>query len=296
MSNQIINELELYLINLLKLFAIALIFFNGNLFCQFVSMKKLNRNIDYFQSLNAAFAGIMLGYGFSLIRITDLLSEIVLFSGLFLSGITVLSMLSGLLNLLIKRDGSRIKNSFFILSGLFNTDNKDSSSLNIPLLLSRFTWELPQTLLGYFFVQWINSIGRVGEVQFLAGSTFCLSYRNSSRRQGVSISNFIYVCLLRREVKFEKDPLLLHEYGHHLQSRKWGLFYLFVIGIPSLISAIRAKPLPGGITTHDLQWYEMQANRYAADYLQESFQADWTPFEPPFNSFPRRKPRHLLEK
>lgn len=277
----------------LGLILCGLIFFSGNLLCQFVSGQKANIHLDYYQSLNVAFTGVILGYGFNLIREIDLITEIAFYSGLIISGITILSMLSGLLNFLRSRDLSRIIASFYILSGLFNIDKTEFSFNNITQLLSRFTWELPQTLVGYIFAQSMNSIGRVAEVRFIAGATYCIHFQHSNRRQGVSISNFIYVSLLPREYMFEKDPLLLHEYGHHLQSRKYGLLYLFIIGIPSLISVLRAKPLPGGVTTHDLQWYEMQANRYAGAYLQKNYQADWSQFEPPFNSFPRTKFRDL---
>jgi hypothetical protein len=275
------------------LISCSLIFFVGNLLCQFISKQKANIPIDYFQALIAAFAGIVLGFGFNLIREIDLISDIGLYTGLILSGITTLSLLSGLLNYLISSDASRFKNSLFILTGLFSFDTNENSISNILRLLSRFTWELPQTIAGYIFAQTMNCIGRVGDVRLINGVTFCIHFQQSNRRQGVSIGNFIYVSLLHKENEFQKDPLLLHEYGHHLQSRRFGLFYLFIIGIPSLISALNAKSLPGGVTTHDLQWYEMQANRYAAAYLLKNYQADWTPFEPPFNSFPRSKSRNI---
>lgn len=271
----------------------VLIFICGNRICQFIASDRTLYQAGFFQSLFTAVAGIVLYLIFTMISEFDQVREIAFYTGIVASGITILSLFFGLLIFLISGDFLRLKCSFFILIGLFNTDSKEASLSSFFHLLSRFTWELPQTLLGYFFAQTMNCIGRVGEVQLIAGATFCLHYKYSMRRKGVSIGPFIYVSLQNREIRFEKDPLLLHEYGHHLQSRRYGWFYLFIIGIPSLLSAIRAKPLPGGITTHDLQWYEMQANRYAADYLQVNFMAEWALFEPPFNSFPRSKPLHF---
>lgn len=281
------------MINFPVLIAFALVFFGGNLLCQFNSGRITIKHIDYSQGLNAAFTGILLGFGFNLIREIEQLSNFLQYIGFVLCGITMLSFLSGLLRYLIFRDSSRFKNSIFILTGLFSTDSNEGSFLYIFLLLSRFTWELPQTLLGYIFAQSMNIIGRVGDVRLFAGTIYCVHNVRSRRRQGVSIGNFIYVKLLSGVLIFEKDPLLLHEFGHHLQSRRFGLLYLLIIGIPSLISAIRAKPLPGGISTHDLQWYELQANRYAAAYLFRNHQVDWDQFEPPLNSFPRTKSTHL---
>ncbi len=249
--------------------------------------------IIYLSVLNDSFVGMIIGFIFTFIVEIELLTKIALIAGFILSSLTLLSILSGLLNFLIRRKASRLKNSFLIMLGVFNPDTAESAFSNLKRILSRFMWELPQTLVGYVFVQAMNCVGRVEEVRFIAGVNFCLYYQHSNKRQGVSIGNFIYVSSDPKDFKFERDPLLLHEYGHHLQSRRWGWLYLFVIGIPSLISAIRAKPLHGGITTHDLQWYEIQANQYAAFYLKKNFDEDWTQFEPPFNSFPRTKFKDL---
>ena len=45
----------------------------------------------------------------------------------------------------------------------------------------------------------------------------------------------------------------MHEYGHTIDGRLWGLSYLFAIGIPSIISAANASPISGKFAdTHGL--------------------------------------------
>lgn len=48
---------------------------------------------------------------------------------------------------------------------------------------------------------------------------------------GISLGHFIFV------THFADTLTIKHEYGHTLQSRYLGIFYLFVIGLPSLIWA-----------------------------------------------------------
>ena len=74
------------------------------------------------------------------------------------------------------------------------------------------------------------------------------------------------------------DPLFMHEYGHTFDSQIFGAFYLPVVGLPSLISAIGATQVdnePDGVTTHDFRWYEMSANRHAARYFGKHYGVDW---------------------
>jgi len=77
----------------------------------------------------------------------------------------------------------------------------------------------------------------------------------------------------------------MHEYGHTFQSQIWGPGYLFGIGIPSLISAVNSKRIPGTfLTTHRVKWYERQANRFAARYFGRHNGVDWGLYD---NIFPR---------
>ena len=52
----------------------------------------------------------------------------------------------------------------------------------------------------------------------------------------------------------------MHEYGHIMQSRNYGVAYLFCIGVPSLRSAASHND-------HKNQWYEREASAYARRYF-----------------------------
>ena len=52
----------------------------------------------------------------------------------------------------------------------------------------------------------------------------------------------------------------MHEYGHTLQSRNYGIFYLPYIGPRSLISAASHDG-------HKYKWYEREASAYARRYF-----------------------------
>jgi hypothetical protein len=60
--------------------------------------------------------------------------------------------------------------------------------------------------------------------------------------------------------------LFVHEYGHYLQSQKWGFFYLFTVGIPSMISAGISKD-----NRHSTRWFEAMASNNAANYFDEHY-------------------------
>jgi len=71
---------------------------------------------------------------------------------------------------------------------------------------------------------------------------------------GESLGNFINT---NRRVpdnglELRNDALLQHEYGHTLDSHRWGPFYLFGVGIPSAAGA---------------NWTEARADQFWLDYV-----------------------------
>ncbi len=54
----------------------------------------------------------------------------------------------------------------------------------------------------------------------------------------------------------------MHEYGHTLQSRNYGIFYLPYIGPRSLLSAAFSSD-------HSNKWYEREASAYARRYFED---------------------------
>lgn len=70
---------------------------------------------------------------------------------------------------------------------------------------------------------------------------------------------------------YYRDHTFVHEYGHFLQSQRWGWFYIPLIGIPSAQSVFIGD-LDGG-ENHDLRWFETGASRYGADYFDHYYGA-----------------------
>lgn len=175
-------------------------------------------------------------------------------------------------------------NQFKINGGLYTGNFKQ--------IFSRFTWELPQTLVGYGWSQLRNHVGKVNKVKYFDGATFAMN-THSSKREGVTIGSFININIkeYNKEIYEPKgkftlvnDPLFMHEYGHYIQSQKQGWGYLFTTGIPSLIDAAKnhyattIKDNQGKrhtLKSHDIFWAEINANKKAEKYFKEKYGVEW---------------------
>ncbi len=100
--------------------------------------------------------------------------------------------------------------------------------------VSKFTWEIPQTVIG-FFVFLVCKI--------LKRKTFI--YKNSilteTKKTGVSLGAFIFCVSVESYSSFGHDDPLReaadcrnHEHGHTIQSKMLGPLYLLIVGLPSL--------------------------------------------------------------
>lgn len=98
------------------------------------------------------------------------------------------------------------------------------------------TWGLPQTLLGLF-----NFLLNIKAEHFSYHGAIITKWKNKS---SVSLGMFVFVTdepffcdKFKDEYSKEalSDRLLVHEYGHTIQSLILGPLYLIVIGIPSTL-------------------------------------------------------------
>ena len=104
-------------------------------------------------------------------------------------------------------------------------------------LLVQLTWGIPQTVAG--FVVWLINADRPHERYRCA---FVTTWR---RRDGLSLGPFIFVPdMLSGATKADRsyrtrlrDELIVHEYGHTIQSLVFGPFYLPLFAIPSFVWA-----------------------------------------------------------
>jgi RHS repeat-associated protein len=143
----------------------------------------------------------------------------------------------------------------------------------------RHTWEMPQSLIGQGYTQVRNTAGNVSRVDYFGGATFATN-ENTDKRNGISIGNYVNINI-RDEItgNFDErvlsDPLFMHEYGHTIDSRAFGLSYLFSIGMPSIISA-------GGSGDHSTYWTERRANKRAKKYFGKYYGIDWNTATSPY--------------
>lgn len=149
-------------------------------------------------------------------------------------------------------------------------------------ILSRFTKELPQTILGYTYSESRLIWDDVDRVEYFDGATYVVN-ENSNSHKGVTIGNFINIndrgsLPVDEHGKFapQNDPLYMHEYGHYLQSQKYGWEYLISVGIPSLFSASTADRLDTPpFSTHNEKWFEKSANKMASEYFGNKYGVNW---------------------
>lgn len=86
-----------------------------------------------------------------------------------------------------------------------------------------YVWQLPQNLLGLLFLLFIRNEKK----HILAGVTF---YQSSTFPGGISLGQYIIMGYAT-----EKD--VKHEFGHCIQSKILGWFYLPIVGLLSLLHA-----------------------------------------------------------
>ena len=95
-------------------------------------------------------------------------------------------------------------------------------------------WQLPQNLLGLIIGWYLKGKRRLQDYPGIPSAIHIVGARNMWG--GISLGNFVYL----RPPAYDK--MVKHEYGHCLQSRLLGPFYLLVIGLPSLLWAIWWHP------------------------------------------------------
>lgn len=134
--------------------------------------------------------------------------------------------------------------------------------------LTRFVWEMPQLFVGYCMAQMRVVFTNVDRVDTLKGVTFVTCcHRRKHVYMGMSTGCFVQLWLpVEIKTDFEHyarhyaGKLLLHEYGHTVDSQRWGWLYLPVVGLSSLTSQIMEL---GGVRRHRHQffWTEKRADR-----------------------------------
>jgi len=177
-------------------------------------------------------------------------------------------------------------------------------------IFSRFTWELPQTFIGNQYSHYRNIVWNVDKVRYFDGATFVIN-ANSKKNDGVSIGSYLNINIKESYDKniYEpngkftpiNDPLFMHEYGHYIQSQKYGWGYLFSVGIPSISSASKSKGVGYfydseenrvNVRSHSLSWMEIGANKKAKKYF-EKYGVTWQGKD--FNGYFTEYPENIIK-
>jgi len=149
-------------------------------------------------------------------------------------------------------------------------------------LISRWTWELPQTVIGKGYSHIRNMTGNVDDVSYYGGATLVNKNDNSGWRWGLTLGP--YINSKNVVANPYKDGLFRHEFGHTLQSRLVGPLYLTHVGIPSFIGSGLENL---GLNDHNKEWYETQANRMSERYFRNHDSGALTALPWDDNEYPR---------
>ena len=160
--------------------------------------------------------------------------------------------------------GKKVANSAKIDWGLFETDRSLSFMERYLTVISRFSWELPQTFLGNTLSHVRNIFGEVS-VEYYHGATLVNSDDPSNPGGGgMTLGSYIQGINLTADPLV--DPIFAHEYGHTIQSRILGPLYVPLVAPPSFVGSGLDKI---GLHDHDNEWYEVWANNLAVGYFNE---------------------------
>lgn len=175
-------------------------------------------------------------------------------------GITPFSGLATTISIPSKHYFKKIGRAFRIDCGLFYSDSFGH-------WLSRMSWESLQTGVGNTYSQTRNILGKIDRVDYYGGATFCTN-EYSDKKNGVTLGYYININIYQNvDANFDTflqssyNGLYMHEYGHTIQGRHYGLLYLFSIGLPSLFDA------KNNSSKHRYSWFERQANRFSKRYF-----------------------------
>jgi hypothetical protein len=162
-------------------------------------------------------------------------------------------------------DWSQTQYGWEIDKGLFQADPNKTTGGQAWELISRFTWQLPQTLIGNLLVSTANALEMVSSVTYGYGVT---AVDMNSRWGAVTVSN--YTAGPSGFKADWRDHLFVHEYGHYIQSQQHGPLYLFSVAIPSGLSALIHNKTHGSID-HRNRWFEADASYKGSAYFDKYY-------------------------
>jgi len=262
----------------LILLFIPLLFFCGAINCRLHLMKgdAVSPRMRFAYGLQGALSGAVLGaVWMGAVRLLLLNGSVLGCLLLVIKGVSLVTTMMSLLR--------NPTNAVHIFLGRYYFD--EHLAHGFYQALTRFSWEWLQSWVGYNAAQVRNIVGNVSRVDFLAGSTFSVKEHSSNHMGisiGFSINMSIPTALTQGRKSMLRDQMFLHEYGHTVQSQLLGFLYLPVVGLPSLISCLRTKPIlgdPYNAYTHGYTFTETWANRNASRYFSKHYGYEWNEYQ-----------------
>ena len=178
--------------------------------------------------------------------------------------------------------GIKVANAAKIDWGLFITDPTSTRDDRIATIVFRLVFEFPQTVLGNIISHVRNNLYDVN-VDYYNGATLVNVDDPSLYRGAMTLGSYIQSNNVIADP--ELDGVFAHEYGHTLQSKVFGWFYLPMIGVPSLIGC-GIEDFAPSLHQHNREWYEVDANNLANDYFGERGMTNATAHFGPGTSHP----------
>ncbi len=174
---------------------------------------------------------------------------------------------------------TKTKNGLEIDKAWITVDpNQGSAGKNLWELISRFTWQLPQTFLGYKAAVLFNTTGHVEQVTHGYGATV-MATDFLDKGTGFSLGCFIHGD--DQMTASVDNPVFRHEYGHYLQSRDWGLLYVPKFALPSWWNA-----KDSGFGKQHNFYTEVDANKRAFRYFNKYENDYWKSNNWNFENYP----------
>jgi len=141
-----------------------------------------------------------------------------------------------------------------ILSSIISYDPSKSFVGKVLQIFGHFTWELPQQFLGILTGEFTNLIGGIESVYKYSNGAIVLNNRWMGAGAGLTMGNIITIG------SGSKSDVLSHEFGHYIQSRRFGPLWTPVFGIPSIVRAgLWSTGIVGG--TYDSFYTEKNATK-----------------------------------
>jgi hypothetical protein len=172
-----------------------------------------------------------------------------------------------------QKAAKRFENAIDIELGMFQYDKdyrgKGDVWNDIWQVGSRFSpWESSQSLFGNGRAHWHNMTGNVKDIHYFHGATVLDVYKapkHTGRNLGGSyiiVEGYDGMDLAENGNMSDLDATLIHEYGHYMQSRKYGPIGYYIGGINSLKHPDRDD---------DQAWFERDASNQGYYYFKDVY-------------------------